>query len=96
MKFLLIHGRDDPEQEMNGWGYSGPNLAGVKYLHSVYGNLTIGFESVREARIAHALTGWPYWDDAVLEITFSKDMDMILCRVDGKEQCYGDWELQEG
>ena len=94
MKFLLIHGRDDPEQKMDSWGYNGPELEEVKYIHSVYGNLTIGFKTKEAANKAHKHTGWPYFDDAVLEITFFEDM--VLCRTgDGKSQYYGDWEIQE-
>ena len=95
MKFLLLHGRDDPAQDMENWGYNGPELEGVKYVHSVYGNLTIGFKSRMEAQTAHELTGWPYFDEAVLEITFFEDL--VLCRKpDGTSQYFGDWELQEG
>ncbi len=69
MKFLLLHGRDAPEQDMD-WGYNGPELEQVKYVHNVYGNLTIGFKTQKAADAAHALTGWPHFDSAVLEMTF--------------------------
>ena len=95
MRFILLHGRDNPDQNMDDWGYNGPVLEGVKYLHSVYGNLTIGFRSRKEARTAHKLTGWPYFDEAVLEITFFEDL--VLCRnKNRKSQYYGDWEIQDG
>lgn len=93
MKLVLLHGRDYPDQDMDNWGYNGPHLEGVKYVHSVYGNLTIGFKSLKEAQTAHELTGWPYFDEAVLEITFHEDL--VLCRSKNGNQYYGDWELQE-
>lgn len=94
MKFLLIHGRDAPNQDMKNRGYNGPVLEEVQYVHSVYGNLTIGFKTRQAAVDAHERTGWPYFDEAVLEITFFDDM--VLCRSrEGACQYYGDWELQE-
>jgi len=94
MKFILLHGRDDPEQQMDDWGYNGPVLNKVKYVHSVYGNLMIGFHSAEAAKAAHELTGWTFFDDAVLEIAFFEDL--VLCRnAKGGAQYYGDWELQE-
>ena len=93
MKFILLHGRHDPDQEMDNWGYNGPELLGVRYLHSVYGNLTIGFENEGQAMVAHEATGWPYFDRAVLEVPFFEDL--VLCRNGaGDHQYYGDWELQ--
>ena len=94
MKMILLHGRDDPEQKMENWGYNGPDLENVKYAHSVYGNLTVGFQTKKDADSAHQLTGWRYFDDAVLEVSFFEDM--VLCLpAGGKKSYYGDWELQD-
>ena len=92
MKMLLLHGRTDPDQQMNDWGFTGPVLHHVKYAYSVYGNLTIGFRSKAEAQKAHKRTGWPYFDNAVLEIRQHDDLIMTTIP---DNRYYGDWELVE-
>lgn len=32
----LFHGRDDPNEDMDGWGYDGPTLGPVKFCHVTY------------------------------------------------------------
>lgn len=32
----LFHGRDDPEQRMDDWGYQGPTLGPFPYIHTTY------------------------------------------------------------
>ena len=32
----LIHGRKDPEQQMNGWGFNGPTLGPFVAIHVTY------------------------------------------------------------
>jgi hypothetical protein len=32
----LLHGRDDPEQEMDGWGFNGPLLGPFEAVHFTY------------------------------------------------------------
>lgn len=79
---------------MEDWGYNGPDLENMKYVHSVYGNLTIGFKTKKDADAAHHLTGWQYFDDAVLEVSFFDDM-VFFHPANGKKSYYGDWEIQE-
>ncbi len=33
----LLHGRDNPEQEMEGWGFTGPVLGPFEAVHFTYG-----------------------------------------------------------
>ncbi len=77
---------------MNDWGFTGPTITDVRYIHSVYGNLTIGFTSRSKADQAHKITGWPYFDDAVLEI--HQHDDFIMTSIPD-HRYYGDWELVE-
>ena len=92
MKMILLHGRHDPDQRLDDWGFTGPVLRHVQYIHSVYGNLTIGFSSRSAAKAAHRLTGWPFFDDAVLEIRQHDDLIMLTAP---EASYYGDWELVE-
>ena len=32
----LLHGRDDPEQDMQGWGFTGPILGPFEAVHFTY------------------------------------------------------------
>ena len=97
MKLVLMHGRYDPEEAMDDWGFHGPTLFGVKYVHSVYGNLTVGFKTNAEAEKAQQQTGWPLFDKAVLEIR-EHDTLIKITPEDGTSNdpaYFGDWELVE-
>jgi hypothetical protein len=97
MKMLLIHGRDDPDEDMQDWGYRGQTLEGVAYIHWTYGNLTVGFVSDEAARAAHGHTGWPFFDKAVLEMHQHDDL-IRTNNMSGSGADYsyfGDWGLVE-
>lgn len=69
----------------------------MAYLHGTYGNLIIGFVSKEAAATAHALTGWPFFDDAVLEVCEHEDLIQTANMVgSGAAYSYfGDFELVE-
>lgn len=92
MRLLLLHGRHDPTEHMDDWGFAGPVLHGVIAVHFTYGAANVFFESVTAAVAARAATGWEYWDDNALVMTFAHDM---VTTTEDNEACfYGDWELQ--
>jgi len=97
MKMLLIHGRDDPDEDIEDWGYQGMTLKGVDYIHWTYGNLTIGFVSEDAARAAHDTTGWPFFDKAVLEMREHEDLIQTKNMIGSGAafSYFGDWELVE-
>lgn len=69
MRLWLTHGRDDPEQEMDGWGYNGPELNGVESVQQMYGETTtVRFVSAAARDEALSITGWEIWDDTTLEV----------------------------
>lgn len=89
MDFLMLHGRDTPDKDMDDWGFNGPTLEGVLWVHFTYmQTLTIGFNNAENFNKAQELTGWPHWDELILEMKFEDD----LLLAGGKY--YGDWELQ--
>ncbi len=97
MKLILMHGRTDPDREMQDWGFHGPTLTDVTYVHSVYGNLTVGFKSKSVTENAGKRTGWPDFDEHVLEIRRHEDLIMTVgddARLD-QPLYFGDWELVE-
>lgn len=34
----LLHGRNDPTQDMDNWGFNGPMIGPLKYVHTTYGD----------------------------------------------------------
>jgi hypothetical protein len=94
MKLVLFHGRHTPDEHLEDWGFNGPVLEDVEYLHSTYMiTFIIGFTSKEAAARAEALTGWEQWDGCgVLEITFHDGM-LVAKDEDGNPAYYGDWEL---
>lgn len=38
MYLRLFHGRDDPKQTMDDWGYDGPRLGPLQWFHTTYGS----------------------------------------------------------
>lgn len=83
----LLHGRKDPNQDMDDWGESGPALGPFKWAHFTYLNFTtLGWE------------GGEMWMDD----NFSADachllLPNSLCRHDDmlfwNGVFYGDWEF---
>lgn len=85
---VFLHGRDTVEEEMDDWGYEGPTIEGVAWIHGTYGGINVAFISPEAAQAAQALTGWEMWDEHVLGMKITED----LIEVAGK--FYGDWEMQ--
>lgn len=96
MDLLLIHGRFDPEADMDDWGFNGPTIQGVEAIHVIYQQTyVLWFADALSARKAHALTSWPHFDDEALEMTFHGDLLKATCLcADGPATYFGDWELQ--
>ena len=96
LRLLLIHGRFDPEADMDDWGFNGPNIEGVEALHVTYmASHVLWFVDEVSAKKAHALTGWPYFDENALEMMFDGDLLKATCFcADGPTTYFGDWELQ--
>jgi hypothetical protein len=90
MKLKLLHGRKLHDEELNGWGFDGPTLLNVIYVHATYQtSFTIGFKDKEAAMKAHYLTHWPFADDCVLHLLLADEL------VKTKDGYFGDWELQE-
>lgn len=95
-RLLLIHGRHDPDQDMDDWGFNGPNIEGVEALHVTYGQtFVLHFQDAQSASKAQALTGWRMWDENALEMSFHDDMLKTVSYInDGPIAYYGDYEIQ--
>jgi hypothetical protein len=96
LRMLLIHGRFGPDETMEEWGFHGPDLTGIEALHVMYQwTFVLHFQDAHAAQKAHALTGWPFFDENALELQFHDDMlKVIPIAADGPAAFYGDYELQ--
>ena len=91
MRLKLLHGRNDPMQDMDGWGFVGPDIRGIAWIHGTYlTTITVGFTSLEEMRLAKEQTGWEEWDHCVLEVRLHSDM------IEASGCFYGDFELENG
>ena len=58
MKLVLFHGRIDPKEDMHDWGFSGPHIEDVNYVHWTYNSrLVVGFKTQQSAERARTITG---------------------------------------
>lgn len=90
MKLILIHGRKTPDEELTDWGFVGPVLKDIKYVHGTYlTHIMVGFNSVQAARKAQKITGWESFDQTVLEVQLHDDL------IKTRDGFFGDFELVE-
>lgn len=90
MRLAFFHGREDPEQDMNDWGFAGPTVEGIAWTHTTYDTrLVIGFFTKEACDRAQKITGWEYCDDKALEAFYHGDV------LKAGEHYYGDWEFVE-
>ena len=59
LNIKLYNGRNDPEEELDDWGFEGPLLENVKAVQWTYGaEIKIHFHTEEDQRKARELTGW--------------------------------------
>lgn len=76
----LFHGRHEPRERMNGWGFDGPTIGPLRWCHTTYAtDIKIEFENAADAA--------EYF--GVVEEQFELNIDADLLVFDGKY--YGDW-----
>lgn len=75
MELELIHGREDPDQDIDDWGFEGPVLSQVHSFRQEYKiTTTVRFMTSEAAEQAQRITGWSKWDETVLEVLYHDDM----------------------
>lgn len=88
MYLKLIHGRKSPEEQLDNWGFEGPVIGPIKYVHATYfSTFTVGFYDAAAMEEARKLTGWGAWDELTLEMKVVADL------VKAGDGYFGDWEL---
>lgn len=90
-KLRMLHGRDAEDEKLLGWGFDGPTLEGIQWIHWTYGSANIEFVDTAARDKARELTGWDICNaEYSLEPKFNKRGDLMCAN--GKY--YGDWEVQ--
>lgn len=78
----LFHGRETSDEEMNEWGFAGPMIGPLSWVHTTYAfTLRVKFLHESDAR--------RYFDSAELEqrLTFNGDL------LEFGDQFFGDWTV---
>lgn len=91
----LFHGRRNPAEELDDWGFEGPQFR-CAGLHVTYlTNFRIAFATAEQFELAKRLTGWPEWDALTLSVVLDQDMVKALGNPDDPTgfAWYGDWSL---
>lgn len=91
---ILLHGRKTDNEEMDDWGFNGPLLVEIAWLHWTYSNsIDLCFISEKATMKAQIETGWEQFDDCVLSMRLKEGLVVTDEPIDGR--CYyGDFELQ--
>jgi hypothetical protein len=78
----LLHGRDHTHQQMNDWGFNGPMIGPLQWVHTTYAcTIRLSFES--------AIDGERYFGDAGTDHELELAGDLLV--FGGKY--YGDWTV---
>lgn len=81
----LFHGRTDPSEDMEDWGFDGPMIGPLKFVHTTYGNeIKFEFDSEDTARRCTGMADVSGW--------LTKTSDDLLSS-DGGLSYYGDWTV---
>lgn len=90
---VLLHGRHAPDEKLDDWGFNGPILSGVAWVHWTYGHFNVAFCTKADRDAAKAATGWREVDDLVLGMPIHDDL-VVITPPDQPNAYFGDFELQ--
>ncbi len=86
MQIQLFHGRDNPNEEIDDWGFDGPTIGPLRFVHTTYANF------VRLAFVDEA-TQKRFFPDS--PAVFPDPVDLYVdtdCLAYGGSY-YGDWSV---
>ncbi len=93
-QLILLHGRHDPDEILNDWGFEGPTITCIEAVHVTYSaTFTVWFANQEALEAAKKVTGWSDWDRLSLEMRFHEDM-LVANDQNGTRSYFGDWEFQ--
>lgn len=91
MKMYIFHGRSNPKQKMEDWGFDGPTLEDVIGVKTTYLNhIIITFANIEAFNKALVATGWEIWDQGGLALVATVHKDLLVA----PGGYYGDWSLE--
>jgi hypothetical protein len=78
----LLHGRHDPKEQMNEWGFNGPLVGPLKWVHTTYlHDIKIEFETELDAAV--------YFKDPYPSVQLDIRDDLLIFQ----NKYYGDWTV---
>ena len=99
MLLRIVHGRSDPDDVLESWGFDGTTLRGVVGITVIYlHELRVCFVDSDAADSAQALTGWARVDELILETTFDRDLLHVPAAPTPEGTTgawFGDWALDD-
>jgi hypothetical protein len=93
MKMYIWHGRRDPKESLDDWGFEGPTFE-FDFLHYTYGGFSLEFKSVEDKQAVEALTGWAENDPRSLYLALTDDM-VFIPNWEGAPAWFGDFEFSD-
>jgi len=94
LQLRLFHGRADPDEDMDDWGFDGPIIRDIVAIHFTYmSDVNVFFASPGACLMAYYATGWERFDDVALNMKFYDGL-VRLEHSDNTLEYYGDWEIQ--
>jgi hypothetical protein len=104
MRLYMHHGRLDPDggatdedgNEVDDWGFTGPDLPDAIGFHITYGEMRVFFKNAYAKSLAKSLTGWEdgHGDD---DLTVPM-CENCICRFNAvrqRREYFGDWGLDD-
>lgn len=102
MRLRIWHGRLDPDSgptdilgnEVDDWGFEGPELDHVTGISYTYGNNFVHFLDEPACVLAQVLTGWskaPH--EHALVMQFQSDCLRLFNGARQRHEFFGDWDL---
>jgi hypothetical protein len=91
MYLALFHGRDSEFEDMNGWGYNGPLIGPLRYVHTTYdSNIKLAFSQQEGPLVA-------FEKARMYGIEHGSEDEIIFRAKDGLlpfgGKFYGDWTV---
>ncbi len=86
MQLQLFHGRDNPNEEIEDWGFNGPTIGPLRFVHTTYANF------VRLA-FADEKTQKRFFPDSPAVFPDPVDLDVVDGCLAYDKSYYGDWSV---
>lgn len=82
----LFHGRDNPDETLEDWGFDGPIIGPLEYVHTTYStHIKLGFVEEERCKL--------YVDAGIVNDHGFTDLMIVEDMVQCQGKYYGDWTV---